>query len=133
MLNKVLMIGHVGNVEAKTLESGQHFTKLSIAVNKKWKDKNGMKQEKTTWFNIHAYSKLAEIMGEYTKVGQLVYVEGELKQDKFTDKTGIEKIITSIAANEFKILGGRDKDSSQAQGKPATVKEPMYDLDDMPW
>lgn len=133
MLNKVIMIGRVGNVETKTLDNGQHFTKLSIAVNKKWKDKTGAKQEKTTWFNIHAYSKLAEIMAEYTSVGHLVYVEGELKQDKYTDKTGIEKIITSIVANEYKILSGRDKDTSQAPGKPATVKEPTYTLDDMPW
>ena len=133
MLNKVQMIGHLGNIESTTLPNGTVLTKLSLAVNKKYKDKQGVKQEKTTWFNVHAFSKLGELVSQYAKVGNLVYIEGELKIDKYTDKTGVEKMITVIVANACQILNSKEKSASQTQAKPAKVEEPGFLDDDIPW
>lgn len=133
MLNKVQMIGHLGNVETVNLPNGTFLAKLSVAVNKSWKDKQGVKQEKTTWFNVHAFAKLGEIINQYAKVGNLVYVEGELKQDKYTDKSGIEKMVTVILANEFKILNKKEKNTSDNRGNTAKVEEPRFLDDDIPW
>jgi len=137
MLNKVIMMGRIGNIETKTLPNGTILTKLSLAINEFWKDKDGVKQEKTTWYNIHGFQKLAEIMEKYTKKGDLVYVEGKLQQNKFTGQDGIEKTVTTILASEYKILSSKDgKDTSKAEQKPAKVMEPNHNHfhdDDIPW
>lgn len=133
MLNKVQMIGHVGNVDNSTLPNGTVLTKVSLAVNKKWKDKQGVKQEKTTWFNVHAFSKLAEVINTYVKVGNLVYIEGELKSDKYTDKSGVEKMVTVILASSCQILNSKEKSTSKPNGNTAKVEEPGFLDDDIPW
>ena len=133
MLNKVMMMGRVGNVKSETLSNGTKFTKLSLAVTERWNDKQGVKQEKTTWFNVHSFQKLAEIIEKFTTVGALVYVEGKLKQDKYTDKEGVEKIITTILAAEYKILSSKDNGNTSKQDeKPVKVEEPGFH-DDIPW
>ena len=132
MYNKVIMIGRIGTVEHKLLPSNTAFTKLSLAVNKRYK-KDGVKQETTTWWNIHAYAKTAELMNDLCKVGQLIMIEGELKQEKYTDKAGIEKISTVVIPDIFNILSDKNKDSSQTQEKPVKVEQPVFHDDDMPW
>ena len=133
MLNKVTMIGRIGNVESRTLPNGTVFTKLSLANSQTWK-KDGVKQEKTTWFSVHAYAKIAEIMAEYGKVGDLICIDGALKQEKYTDKSGVEKISTVIVPTEFYRLSSKDaKGTSQQQQKPATVGAPGLLDDDIPW
>lgn len=133
MLNKVTMIGRIGHIETNTLPNGTVFTKLSLANNKVWK-KDGVKQEKTTWFNVHAYARIAEIMAEYGKVGDLICIEGGLKQEKYTDKAGVEKISTVIVPSEFHRLTSREaKEASQQEQKPVTVGEPGLLDDDIPW
>lgn len=53
------------------------------------------------------FGKLGEIAGEYLRKGSQVYVEGELRYDKYTGQDGVEKYSTDIVANEMQMLGGR--------------------------
>ncbi|HEY9144548.1 MAG TPA: single-stranded DNA-binding protein, partial [Arenimonas sp.] len=47
-----------------------------------------------------------EIAGEYLKKGRQVYIEGEIRYDKFTGQDGVEKYFTDIVASEMQMLGG---------------------------
>jgi single-strand DNA-binding protein len=136
MLNEVTIIGHVGNIESKTLPSGSAMTKLSIAVKDGWKDKQGEWQEKTTWFGVQTYQKLAEIIVKKASVGNLVYVKGKMQPNKYTDKNGVEHNITNIIVNEFKNLTPKSqREASQPNENRGNVKEPeivSFD-DDIPW
>src|SRR3546814_10228740 len=53
------------------------------------------------------FGKLGEIAGEYLRKGSQVYVEGEIRYDKYTGQDGVEKYFTEIVANEMQMLGGR--------------------------
>src|SRR3546814_7377085 len=44
---------------------------------------------------------------EYLRKGSQVYVEGEIRYDKYTGQDGVEKYFTEIVANEMQMLGGR--------------------------
>jgi len=72
---------------------------------------------------LHFFGKLAEIAGQYLEKGSLIYVEGSLRTNKYTDKDGIEKYSTDIRANTMKMLGGKrepqpDDAAQQAMGVP---------------
>lgn len=134
MINKVIILGRIGFIESKN-NNGMQYTKLSVATNEKWKDKNGEKQEKTIWHNVCGFNKLAEIMARYAKKGDIVYVEGKINQNKYKDESGVEKISSSITASEFKILNNTpQQDAVQTNQKSDNVKTSGSLLDDdIPW
>lgn len=103
MINKSMLLGRVGKINTMTTSSGVKITKLSLVTSKKIV-KNGQKEEKSTWHNVTAFSKLAEIAESYVAVGDLVYIEGEMDSQKYTAKDGQEKIQHSVIANEIKLM-----------------------------
>jgi len=107
-INKVIIVGNLGaDPEIRYTTSGTAITSLSIATSESWTDKqSGEKQERTEWHRVKLFGKLAEIAGEYLKKGRQVYIEGSLRTDKYTDKSGVEKYSTDIIANDMQMLGG---------------------------
>jgi single-strand DNA-binding protein len=109
-VNKVILVGSLGNdPDVKYGQSGSCITRISLATNSQWKDKEGNKQERTDWHRVVFFGKLAEIAGEYLRKGASVYVEGSLKYDKYTGTDGVEKYSTDIVANEMQMLGGKQE------------------------
>ena len=94
-VNRITIVGHLGqNAETKQLEGGLVVTTFSVATS--YKPKN--KEPETEWHNITTFGRTAEIMAD-AKKGDLVYVEGRLRTDKWTDRDGNKKNKTSIVAN----------------------------------
>jgi len=107
-INKVILVGNLGNdPEVRYAQSGAAITTISVATAESWKDKDGNPQERTEWHRVKFFGRLAEIAGEYLKKGSQVYLEGQLRTEKYTDKSGVEKYSTDIIANEMQMLGGK--------------------------
>ena len=105
-VNKVILLGNLGrDPETRYTTGGDAVTNLRIATTEQWKDKNGEKQERTEWHTVVLFGRQAEIAGEYLKKGRQVYIEGSLRTEKYTDKSGVEKYSTDIIANEMQMLG----------------------------
>ena len=95
-INKAILVGNLGNdPETRYTQGGMAITKVSLATTSVRKDRDGNQQ------------KLGEIAGEYLRKGSQVYVEGEIRYDKYTGQDGVEKFFTEIVANEMQMLGGR--------------------------
>jgi single-strand DNA-binding protein len=107
-VNKVILVGNLGrDPEVRYMPNGEAVCNFSIATTENWKDKSGVKQEKTEWHNIVMYRRLAEIAGEYLKKGRPVYVEGRLQTRKW-EKDGVTRYSTEIIGDQMQMLGGRD-------------------------
>ena len=107
-INKAILVGNLGNdPEVRYTQGGMAITKISLATTSVRKDRDGNQQEQTQWHRVTFFGKLGEIAGEYLRKGSQVYVEGEIRYDKYTDKDGVEKFFTEIVANEMQMLGGR--------------------------
>lgn len=107
-VNKVILIGNLGNdPDTKYTQSGMAVTRISLATTSVRKDREGNAQERTEWHRVVFFGKLGEIAGEYLRKGSQVYVEGEIRYDKYTGQDGVEKYTTDIVANEMQMLGGR--------------------------
>lgn len=121
-VNKVILVGNLGrDPETRYMPNGEAVCNFSIATTDNWKDKSGVRQEKTEWHNIVMYRKLAEIAGEYLKKGRPVYIEGSLQTRKW-EKDGVTRYTTEIVANQMQMLGSREGTENPAgsQGSSKT-------------
>ena len=116
-INKVTILGNLGqDPEVRYAQGGAAITTISVATSESWKDKDGNQQDRTEWHRIKFFGKLAEIAGEYLKKGRQVYVEGSLRTEKYTDKSGVEKYATDIIATEMQLIGGAERGGANGGG-----------------
>jgi single-strand DNA-binding protein len=108
-VNKVTLLGNLGkDPEIKFLPSGQAVANFSIATTDRYKDKAGEWQDRTEWHNVVAYARTAEIVRDYVKKGNKLYVEGRLTTRSWDDKdTGKKVYRTEIVVNDLVLIGGR--------------------------
>ncbi|MDD4928711.1 MAG: single-stranded DNA-binding protein [Gallionella sp.] len=112
-VNKVILIGRLGkDPETRYMPNGEAVTNATLATSENWKDKSGVKQEKTEWHNLVFYRRLAEVAGEYLKKGSMIYVEGKLQTRKWQTKEGQDRYTTDILVNEMTMLGGKSTGGS---------------------
>jgi len=118
MLNKALLIGNLGkDPEMRSLPSGQAVASFTLATSRRWRDKNGQKQEQTEWHNIVCFGKQAEIAGQYLTKGKQIYVEGRIQTRSWDDRqTGEKKYRTEIVCDNFQMLGTRGGGGGDFEG-----------------
>jgi single-strand DNA-binding protein len=130
MINKVTLIGNMGDKPEVKVFDGGKLANFTLATSESWKDKSGEKQTKTEWHKIVVYSEgLVGVIEKYCDKGSKVYLEGSLKTRKYTDKEGVEKYTTEIVLNGFNskfILLDSKKDDS----KQTTPVDSHADIDD---
>jgi single-strand DNA-binding protein len=108
MYQKTIVVGHLGrDPEMRYTQSGVPVTSFSIATTRKWSSASGEQQEKTTWFRVTCWRKLAELTAQYLKKGRLVLVEGDIEASAFTDREGNARASLELTATNIKFLGGR--------------------------
>ena len=129
-VNKVILVGRLGkDPEVKKMTNGEAVTNVTLATSENWKDKTGVKQEKTEWHNLVFYRRLAEIAGQYLKKGSQIYVEGKIQTRKWQDKEGQDRNMTEIVVNEMQMLGGKSgSPSAQATTQSASQKDDDFDI-----
>jgi single-strand DNA-binding protein len=108
-VNKVILLGNVGkDPEIKSLPSGQPVANFSIATSDRYKDKQDQWQDRTEWHNLAAFGRLAEIVRDYVKKGNKLYVEGRLTTRSWDDKESGKKVYrTEIIVNDLSLLSGK--------------------------
>lgn len=115
-VNKVILIGRLGrDPEVKYTANGTPVAKFSLATDEVFKDRNGEQQRRTEWHNIVAWSKLAEICGEYLAKGKQVYIEGSIRSRQWEDQSGAKRTGYDIVARSMTMLGSR-ADTERAGG-----------------
>lgn len=109
-VNKVILVGNLGaDPEVRYMPSGNAVVDVSLATTDTWKDKDsGERKERTEWHRVTFFGRLAEIVGEYMQKGRSMYVEGNLRTEKWQDKSGNDRYTTKIIAREMQMLGSRE-------------------------
>ena len=118
--HQTIIVGHLGrDPEIRYMPSGDAVCNFSVAVTESWKSKDGEKKEQTTWYRCNAFSRLAEVCGEFLKKGSAVMVIGRMTTRKW-EKDGVERESWELRADSMKMLGSRT-DSQEA--KPAQERQ----------
>lgn len=126
-LNKVMIIGNLGrDPEMRYTPSGRPVTTFSVATSRSWNTADGDKRVETEWFNVVAWSSLAEICKQHLTKGQQVYIEGRLQTRHWDDAEGNKHTSVEIVANEMIILGERRDSSESTPSETDTVEEDEF-------
>jgi len=130
-LNKVMLIGHTGDdVKMHYFDGGGAIGRFPLATNDVYTNKTtGQRVENTEWHNIVVRNKAAEICEKYLKKGDKVYIEGRLKNRKWTDEKGVERYSVEIQCTDFTFLTPKDSGggASQNTGQPKPDHNPKND------
>lgn len=124
-LNSVKLIGNLGkDPEVKHMASGDAVANFTLATSESWKDKNtGEKQERTEWHKCVAWRKTGEIIGQYAKKGQKVYVSGKLQTRKWQDKDGQDRYTTEIQVQDVILLSARGEGGAESHAPRSPMPE----------
>ena len=87
----------------KYTQSGEAVVEFSIAVNRK-KTRDG--KENTDFFDVTTWGKMGEGLKPYLVKGKQVAIEGNLRQDRWTDPQGANRSKVYINAYNIQLLGG---------------------------
>ena len=143
MLAKAQVIGNLGkDPETRYIPSGQMVVSFSVASTRKYTDRSGQPVEKTTWFNVSAWNKLAETLDRLTQdgylaKGQQVYVTGRIELREYQANDGTNRTSLDLNADEVLMVGGRRDGGAPASGggggRPQQAPDDTGDLGDVPF
>lgn len=128
-----IICGNLGaDPELRYTNSGTAVCNLSVAVNEKWSDKQGQKQERTTWYKVTVWGAQAENCEKYLTKGRQVLVEGRIKTDSY-EKDGVTHYTWELVAQNVTFLAGGDAKPSgngQRRQSPPAQEDWQAEFDD---
>lgn len=143
-VNKVILIGNLGRnpdvvafPQDRRDETSNLVKKASfpLATTEFRRDREGERIEQTEWHNVVCWRTLAEIAEKILRKGTQIYVEGKLQTRSWIDKDGNKRYITEVVADNFTVLGNRNRSEEPTQHEPDplssilnTDTEPLGDL-----
>ncbi len=135
MYQHTVIVGRLGrDPEMRYTPSGVPVTSFSVAVSRKWKAQDGELHEKTTWFRVTAWRKLAELCNQYLTKGRLVLVEGEIDASAWLGQDGEPRATLELTAQNVRFLSSRSDTSGGEFGGDAALKEgPSMPEEDLPF
>jgi single-strand DNA-binding protein len=90
--NKVILAGNLTrDPELRYTPKGVAIAKFGLAINRTWKSETGETKEEVTFVDVDAFSRQAEVIGQYFKKGRPILMEGRLKLDQWDDKQTNQK------------------------------------------
>lgn len=123
-----VIVGNVGrDPEMRYTQSGVAVCDFSVAVSRRWMDKNSNEQrEKTTWFRVSAWRQLAETVNQYVHKGMQIMVAGEVDASAYLGQDGTPRATLEITARDIQFLGRRGEVEEVGGETPA-------EADDLPF
>src|SRR3974390_416586 len=111
-MKKIQIIGNeTKDAENRSFEDGRSVINFDVAVNERFKDRNGQKQERTSYIRCAMWRDNTSI-AQYITKGTKLYVEGSPDADAYMNKEG--KAVGNLKVNvrEIEFLGGARKTES---------------------
>ena len=106
--NKVLLMGNITrDVQLKQTSGNQSVVEIGVAVNRKYKTKDGQEREEVTFVDCECWGPRAEVIAKYFTKGKPIFIEGRLKLDTWEDKDGQKRSKMRVMIEDFQFVEGR--------------------------
>ena len=139
--NRITIVGYLGrDPEMRYMPSGDPVTSFTVATTEPGRTQtepgrtqDGQQQpERTTWFRVSAFGRLAETCSQFLHKGSYVYVEGPLSQQEFTGRDGVQRTSLEVRAREMRMLDRRGEGGMPGaeMGGPVATAAPAPAGDD---
>ena len=115
MVNKIILMGRlVRDPELRQTQSGISVCRFTVAVDRYAKQGE---EKQADFLDVTAWRQTADFVSRYFSKGRMIYVEGSIHNDNYTDQNGNKVYRNTINAERVDFCG--DKPQTQQAAKPA--------------
>jgi single-strand DNA-binding protein len=123
-MNIVLLKGNLArDPELRVVGSGDKQTSVvnfTVATSREYTKNNGEKDKITSFINCEAWDSGADVIGESFKKGDLVLIEGSLRNDSW-EKDGVKHNTLKVRVNNFSKITKLSRATSKTGDSKETV------------
>ena len=106
-----MLVGRLAqDIEIKQLESGKEVTNVALAVNRSFKNPDGVYE--TDFFDCVLWEGLAKNASEYCKKGDTVGVRGRLQTDTY-EIDGVKRKAVQIIVEKLTFLSSKKTETKE--------------------
>lgn len=131
-MNVIHLIGNLGKDPQSKLVGDKTVVNFSLATTETYKDKQGQKVTNTTWHNIEAWGKVAEVMQKYLSKGSKVQITGMQLHETY-EKAGEKKFISKVKVTGFNFLNTAPNATGENSGQQSDIDNSESDINDLPF
>lgn len=110
--------------ELRVTPKGTSVCSFGMAVNRVFRTESGETQEETTFVDIEAWGRQAEIISKYVTKGSPLFVEGRLRLDSWESKAGEKRNKLKVIVENMQLMGGGRGESSEPRDEHAPSPRP---------
>ncbi len=115
--NKIMLLGNLTrDPQLSYLPSNTPVVEFGMAVNRKFKRQDGEAGEETLFIDCRAFARTAELINQYVKKGEPLFIEGRLQLDRWQDKEGNQRSKHRVFVENFQFLSSRGGDGDAGRG-----------------
>ncbi len=125
--NKVFLMGNLTrDPQLSYLPSQTAVVEFGLAVNRRWKDRDGQDRNEVCFIDCRAFGRTAENINKYLTKGRGLFVEGRLTFDTWTAQDGTKRSKHRVTVENFQFLGAPSGASEAGEAGPSykDVNEP---------
>jgi len=90
---------------------------LGVAVNRTWTDRQtSEKRQETTFVDLEAFARTAEVINQYFRKGSPIFIEGRLKLDQWQDREGNNRSKLKVIVESFEFIDTRRDSGNGSDG-----------------
>ncbi len=116
--NRVFLLGNLtADPESRDLPTGGIVTDLRLAVNRKYRNRDGELAEEVSFIDCTAYGRTAEVARDYLRKGRPAFLEGRLQQDRWETGDGEKRSKLKVVVERLVLLPRR-ADATAAEIEP---------------
>ncbi|MEK6676589.1 MAG: single-stranded DNA-binding protein [Planctomycetota bacterium] len=105
--NRVILVGNLTrDPQLSYTQSNMAVCKFGLAINHKWKDREGASKEEVCFVDCTVFGRAGETFNQYMTKGRPVLVEGRLHLNQWTTAEGEKRSKHEIVVENFTFLGG---------------------------
>ncbi|AWT60994.1 MAG: Single-stranded DNA-binding protein [Candidatus Moanabacter tarae] len=122
--NKVILMGNLTrDPELRVTPSGTAICKMGLATSRTYTTQDGNQREETTFVDVDAFGKQAEVISKYMAKGRPILVEGRLRFDQWETNTGEKRSKLGVVLETFRFVGPRNTQETGTSSSPTPYTE----------
>ena len=113
MLNRVILMGRLTrDPEFNQTTSGIPFCRFALAINRQFANK-GTGEREADFVECTAWRGTGEFIARYFSKGNMILVEGELRNNNYTDNNGVKRYAMNVLVNNASFCESKNSDGQQ--------------------
>ncbi len=120
--NRVILMGNLTrDPQLRYLPSNMAVCDFGLAVNRRWRDKDGNQKEEVCFIDVSAFGRQGETINQYMTKGKPILIEGRLRLDSWTGQDGQKRSRHTVVVENFTFVGARGESGPGALGERGAV------------